>query len=140
MRRGFTLIELLVVVVILAILAGIVIGLFRNTSRDARVASTQEIVRQTQQSIALFKDYTGELPNLIASWSPITEQTTVSGRTVGPFVDRVPKNLAAEGVGNPSCITDGNAPVLYYSTCTFLYDYAGGAGSGRFIASYEENP
>jgi hypothetical protein len=80
------------------------------------------------------------LPDLISSWSAVTDRTTSGGVTVGPFLNRPPRNLVAVHTSNPSCITDGNAPVLYTSTCTFQYDYAGGAGSGRFIAAYEPGP
>lgn len=138
-NHGFTLIELLIVVIILGVLAGIVMGLARSASMDSRIAGTQETVRQTQQGIHLYREYTGQLPNLIASWSPLTDRTTVSGVTVGPFLDRRPTNSVGVGFGvaNPSCITDSAAPSVNLSTCTFLYDYQGGNGSGRFIAAYD---
>jgi type II secretory pathway pseudopilin PulG len=130
----------MIVILILGVLAAILIGSVRNASMDARRAGTQDTVRTTQQAIEQFRAYTGRLPNLISSWNTLTTPTTVGSVTVGPFLKSTPRNLVAVHASNPSCITDGNAPILYTDTCTFQYDYAGGAGTGRFIASYEAGP
>ena len=137
-RPGFTLVEVLVVVIVIAILAGIAMPTFTQWRRDANKAATEDTVRCTREAITLYREYTGQLPDLITNWDPLTAQTTVNGRTVGPFLNGPPRNgLAA---GNPSCITDGDGPVLYTNTCSFLYDYNGGGGTGRFIASFDPGP
>ena len=135
---GFTLIELMVVMIILAILAGVIIALVVHAKRDARRVSVEATAHEAQQAIALYREQTGRLPNLIANWDPLTRQTTVAGVTVGPYLSGPPKNLLADG--DPSCITDGNGPVLYTNVCSWLYDYDNGVGSGRFIASYDAAP
>lgn len=137
---AFTLVELMIVILILGILAGVLIGSVRNASMNARRAGTQDTVRSTQQAIETYKAYTGRLPDLITNWNALTATTTVGSISVGPFLRSTPRNLVAVHASNPSCVTDGNAPVLYTDVCTFQYDYAGGLGTGRFIASYDPTP
>ena len=137
-QRGFTLVEMLIVVVILGILATVVLAAVSNATRSARRVTAEESVRQARVGIEAYRLYTGRIPNLIANWDPLTRQTVVDGKTVGPFLQGPPVNPLADG--NPSCITDGNAPVLYTNHCSFLYDYAGGNGSGKFIASFDPGP
>jgi prepilin-type N-terminal cleavage/methylation domain-containing protein len=137
-RGGFTLIELMVVMIILAILAGVLIALVTSSKRDARRVSVQATAKEAQQAIARYREETGRLPNLIAGWDPLTRRTTVAGVTVGPYLSGPPQNLMVDG--NPVCITDGDEPVLYTNVCSWLYDYDNGAGSGRFIASYDPAP
>ena len=136
---GFTLIELMIVIVILGLLAALVIALVARSSRDAQRVATESAANEAQQAIAMYRQYAGELPDLINSWDPLTQQTVLpDGRTIGPFLSHPPKNMLV--TSNPSCITDGAGPVLYTDVCSFLYDYNGGAGSGRFIAAYEPTP
>jgi prepilin-type N-terminal cleavage/methylation domain-containing protein len=137
-RGGFTLIELMIVVILLGVLAAILIGYLRNASSDAKRVGAEEAVRLATQGIELYKADTGQLPNLIGpNWAPLTEQTTVMGRLVGPYLKAEPKNLLASG--NPSCITDGTG-TIYTNVCSFLYDYNSGAGSGRFVAAFDPEP
>src|SRR5687768_15559323 len=86
-RGGFTLIELMIVVIMLGVLAGILIGFLRNASSDAKRVGAEEAVRLATQGIELYKADAGQLPNLIGpDWTPLTEQTTVGGRPVGPYL------------------------------------------------------
>jgi prepilin-type N-terminal cleavage/methylation domain-containing protein len=137
-RGGFTLVELMVVMVILGVLAGVVIALVTHSKRDARRVAVEAAAHEARQAIALYREQTGRLPNLIASWDPLTRQTTVAGVTVGPYLSGPPQNVLVQG--NPVCITDGADPVLYTDVCSWLYDYDDGAGTGRFIASYDPAP
>src|SRR5215470_18177793 len=54
-HAAFTLVELMIVVVCLATLAGLVIPYFADTSLDARVAATQNILRTTSTAIDLYR-------------------------------------------------------------------------------------
>lgn len=134
---AFTLVEILIVVIILGILAAIITSAVANVSRDARRVGAVEAAMRATTGITLYKEQTGFLPDLTGpNWTPLTERTTVAGVTVGPFLIAPPRNLL-DTHGNPSCLTDGNAPTLSVSTCTFLYDYDGGNGTGRFIAGLD---
>lgn len=134
-------IEMLIVISIVGILGVAVAGVTKNQSEAARRVGTQDTVFQTSQAIALFRERTGVLPDLIgAGWEPLVSGGTYNGRTVGPLIAQAPRNLMIPSGGNPSCIADGNVPVLYIDQCSFLYDYAGGAGTGRFIGSYAARP
>jgi len=136
-HRAFTLVEMMIVTTILGILAVGMIGVVQNQTATARRIATEDTVFQTRQAIAIYRQQTGQLPNLLASWDALTKQTTVNGATVGPFLNRPPRNQCVPPDANPSCITDGNVPTLYLNQCSFLYDYHGGAGTGRFIASFD---
>jgi prepilin-type N-terminal cleavage/methylation domain-containing protein len=136
---GFTLIEVMMVILILSLLASLMVSLIGNSSRDAQKVATRAAEVETQKAIELYRHYTEELPDLITSWDALTQQTTLpDGRTIGPFMDHPPMNLMVRN--NPCAVADGNDPVLYTDTGTFLYDYNGGNGSGRFIAAYEPTP
>ena len=136
---GFTLIELMMVIIILSLLAALMVALFGNSSKEARRNATQSVAKQTQEAIELYRQYTNELPDLITSWDPLTQRTTLpDGRVIGPFMDHPPINQVVEV--NPSLVVDGDEPVLYTEVAPFQYDYQDGAGSGRFIASLEPTP
>lgn len=139
-RTAFTLIEMMIVVSLLGILSTVVMEVAQNQSRIARKIATEETVARTSQAITLFRQETGQLPNLISGWDPLTRTTTQGGVTVGPFLNGPPKNQLVAAGQNPSCITDGNTATLYLDQCSFLYDYDGGAGTGRFIASFTARP
>jgi prepilin-type N-terminal cleavage/methylation domain-containing protein len=135
---AFTLVELLIVVLILGLLAAVVLAYVTKSTEASRRVSVENTVREVCQAIELFRQYTGEIPDLISNWDPIESQVVVNGVTVGPMLSSRPRNLLADG--NQSCITDGNEPVLYTDVCAFQYDYDGGNGTGRFIASLERSP
>jgi prepilin-type N-terminal cleavage/methylation domain-containing protein len=136
---GFTLVELLIVILILGLLASLVMTSIGRSLQDARRVSTEQAAIETQQAIALYRQYTGSLPDLITSWDPLISRTTApDGRTVGPFLPHPPRNMFV--ATNPSSIADGDDPVLYTDAASFLYDYNGGNGTGRFIAALEPAP
>ena len=68
---------------------------------------------------------------------PLTTQTTIGLLSFGPYLHSEPKNPLAD---DPSSISDSTDPVAYTNIAAFYYDYDGGAGTGRFIASYEPQP
>jgi prepilin-type N-terminal cleavage/methylation domain-containing protein len=136
---GFTLIELMMVIVILSLLAALMAALFGNSSKEAKRNATQSAAMQTQQAIEMYRQYTNELPDLLTSWDPLTQQTTLpDGRRIGPFMDHPPINQVVDT--NGSAIVDGDEPVLYTEVAPFQYDYQAGAGTGRFIAALEPTP
>jgi len=70
-RRGFTLVEMMIVIVILATLAGLVIPYFADTSLEARIIATQNILRTTGTAIDLYRvRYTrpNYPPTVMGSW------------------------------------------------------------------------
>ena len=139
LRSAFTLVELLIVIVILGLLATLVMSVVGRSLQDARRVSTEAAANEARQAISLYRQYTGELPDLITSWDPLTTRTTTpDGREVGPFLPGPPKNMVV--ATNPSAISDGDADVLYTDAGAFLYDYNGGNGTGRLIAALEPAP
>ena len=154
-RKGFTLIEILIVVIILGILAAIVIPQFTNASKEAKHSSVVTTVQSLRGQIALFRlqhnDYLPGASPIVATmgtfdsdtfWSQMTEFTSLTGTFVvggpkdatyscGPYMQSVPKN--------PLCPTPANAGVVVATIngaasatdCGYLYDYQGGAGSGK---------
>ena len=146
-RKGFTLIEILIVVIILGILAAIVIPQFTNASKEAKQSSLVTMVQSLRSQIALFKlqhndrlpganplvDGPGGVFDETVFWNQLTQFTTLAGdpaaakntatgHVYGPYMQSRPVNplnnsftvapAAAAGVG-------------------FVYDYAGGIGSGK---------
>jgi prepilin-type N-terminal cleavage/methylation domain-containing protein len=112
LRRAFTLVEILIVVIILGILASIVIPHFANASEAAKKSSLVSTLQSVRSQVELFMLQHGDkAPRLTGSdWSPLTDQTTYSGRTVGPYLTFAPVNPV-----------NGNSDVLVVST-----DQAGG--------------
>ena len=139
LRSAFTLVELLIVIIIIGLLATLVMSVVGRSLKDARRVSTETAANEARQAISLYRQYTGQLPDLITSWDPLTTRTTTpDGRTIGPFLPEPPKNMVV--AANPSAIADGDADVLYTDAGAFLYDYNGGNGTGRLIAALEPAP
>jgi len=131
-NRGFTLVEILIVVIILGILAAIVIPQFTNASQDARRNSLSSQLQTLRSQIELYKlQHKDTLPDLITSWSYLTQKTdedgnlTGSNLNFGPYLQQTPTN-PLNGLSN---VVDGtgNASV----DCGFVYDYNSGAGTGK---------
>ena len=133
-RRGFTLIEILIVVIILGILAAIVIPQFSSASADARNSSLGTTLQTVKNQIALYQlAHNGKLPDLTAGWNCMTHKTDINGNvdppngpTFGPYLQSVPVN-SLTGTAVP-VVVDGTA---FVPGADFVYDYAGGAGTGR---------
>ena len=158
-RKGFTLIEILIVVIILGILAAIVIPQFTNASKEAKQSSLVTMVQSLRSQIALFKlqhnDYLpGKAPLVGAGggafveatfWDQMTKFTDVTGaistaKTVvydkGPYMQSLPKNPLCPTVANSSNVEEAGAitngvPANASAVVGFIYDFQGGAGSGK---------
>ncbi|MCE9547716.1 MAG: prepilin-type N-terminal cleavage/methylation domain-containing protein [Planctomycetia bacterium] len=122
-RTGFTLIEILIVVVIMAILAGMIIPQFTETTKDAKVSTALFNLNTMRAQIELFKaEHGGTLPN--ATLSDLTIAKAYQGKTYGPYMSavlensltgsRVVKNSAAAKVVAGD-ITAGNGGGWVYS-------------------------
>lgn len=131
-RRAFTLIELIIVIGILGILAATVLAMVAVNQDGSRQVSAAATVQRVQEAIEFYRQQTGRLPDLVANWTPLTEQTTVDGKTIGPFLNSTPRNPLA--AGNESLVVDAIGDVDT-ATCAFGYDYQGGQGSGRLVAA-----
>ena len=135
-RKGFTLVEILIVVIILGILAAIVIPQFTNASQDARKSSLKSTVQSVRSQIELYKlEHGDQLPNIIGNaadnshWNPLTTVTTYNGNNFGPYMHTAPKN----GMTDTDTVMDGDGSAAPSGTQGFIYDYAGGNGTGRFF-------
>lgn len=79
-----TLMELLVVVLIISILATIATGVYTGEARRARVAATQDLIKQLEIGIARYEVDTGSLPpSGSGAQLPPSEMTTGSSRLNG---------------------------------------------------------
>jgi general secretion pathway protein G len=128
-KRGFTLVEILIVVIILGILAAIVIPQFTNASQDARKSSLVSQLQTLRSQIELFKLQHGDtLPNLTQDWTPMINQTNgPTGAVCGPYMQAIPKNP----LNGLSVVEDGTQATVPAATSGFVFDYNGGAGTGR---------
>jgi general secretion pathway protein G len=132
--RGFTLIEILIVVIILGILAAIVVPQFSSASTDARTSSLSTTLQILNMQIPMYKlQHNDKLPDLTGGWDILTHKTDINGNidppngpTFGPYLQSVPVNSLT---GTPvPVVVDGTA---FAPGADFVYDYAGGNGSGR---------
>ena len=134
-RSGFTLIEILIVVVILGILGAIVYPHFANARADAADKAARTQLQSLRSQIEMYKiQHGGALPDLVANWNPLLNATVYNGKTVGPYIPRAPKN----GMNNLSNVVDGDGSSAAGSACGFVYDYAGGAGTGKIMATMSD--
>ena len=151
-RKGFTLIEILIVVIILGILAAIVIPQFTNASKEAKHSSLVTMVQSLRSQIALFKlqhnDYlpgSAPLNGAFVSatfWDQMTLFSNVTGATQatkdvpngfdkGPYMQSIPKNpLCPDTTASSTVVATVNGAASA-TVCGFVYDYQGGAGSGK---------
>ena len=140
-RKAFTLVEILIVVVILGILAAIVIPQFTSASTEARENSTRSQLQTLRSQIELYKLQHGDaVPNLVGggaapgdgtNWAPLTGTTTYAGTTYGPYLQQVPVN----SLNSNSNVVNGTNAAAASAACGFVYDYNGGAGTGRIWAT-----
>jgi general secretion pathway protein G len=127
-RQAFTLIELLIVVTIIGILAAIVIPQFTTASASARVNAFHAEVAQLRNTINLYKTEHGDqLPDLVTSWDALIQTSTFNGKTYGPYLQQLPRNM----FNNLSNVVDGDPAGAASSKAGFIYDYNGGKGTGH---------
>jgi general secretion pathway protein G len=152
-KQGFTLIEILIVVMILGILAAIVVPQFGTASKDAKTASLVSTVQTMRGQIGMFRlqhnDWLPGATPLTGSgatfdqttfWNQLTLYSDIAGNTnatrtttfdKGPYMQGIPKNSLCPTAGAESDVAatvDGAASATVVG---FIYDYQGGAGSGR---------
>ena len=152
-KSGFTLIEILIVVIILGILAAIVIPQFTNASKEAKQSSLVTMVQSMRSQIALFKlqhnDYLPGVAPLVGAsgtfdqtvfWNQMTLFSDVTGATnatktvqydKGPYMQSIPKNPLCPTTAVNSDVVETVNGAASGAVCGFVYDYQGGAGSGK---------
>jgi type II secretion system protein G len=131
-RRGFTLIEILIVVVILGILGAIVYPHFANARGEAADKAARTQLQALRAQIELYKiQHGGALPDLITNWTPLTDKHVYNGKPVGPYIPRIPKN----GFNGLTNVVDGDGSSPASGSAGFVYDYAGGSGTGKIMAT-----
>ena len=152
-RKGFTLIEILIVVIILGILAAIVIPQFTNASKEAKQSALVTMVQSMRSQIALFKlqhnDYLPGVAPVVGSggtfsqatfWNQMTLFSDVTGATnatktvqfdKGPYMQSTPKNPLCPTTALNSDVVETINGAASGSVCGFVYDFQGGAGSGK---------
>jgi prepilin-type N-terminal cleavage/methylation domain-containing protein len=93
-RRAFTLVEILIVVIILGILASIVIPHFANASDQAKRSSLVSTLQSLRSQVELYMLQHGDKAPVLAGsdWTPLTEQSTYAGKTLGPYLTFTPAN------------------------------------------------
>ena len=129
--RAFTLVEILIVVMILGILAAIVIPRFTTASDSARTNALRSEMQNLRKIVALYKEQHGRLPNLVPDWDDFTQTTTTAGKTYGPYITQIPRNMR----NGRSNVVDGVPGTPASAPAAFVYDYNGGNGSGRIGAT-----
>jgi general secretion pathway protein G len=93
-RRGFSLVEILIVVVVFAILAAIVIGVFSPAGDAARYSAIKQSLADLRNQIGLYRiQHENRLPGAVAGADPdtlfvehMTQPTNELGDR-GPFAD-----------------------------------------------------
>jgi|SRR5438477_1200796 len=152
-RKGFTLIEILIVVMILGILAAIIIPQFGNASKDAKQASLVSTVQTLRAQISMFRlQHNDWLPGTTpvtgggatfdqaTFWNQLTMYSDITGATnasrsaqydKGPYMQGVPKNPLCPTSGAESDVAATVDGAASGTVVGFIYDYQGGAGSGR---------
>lgn len=91
---GFTLVEILIVVIILGILAAIVIPQFTSASMESKRGSLSSTLRTVRGQIEFYMVQHGDAPPALngSDWAALTQASTWSGKTVGPYLQRTPVN------------------------------------------------
>jgi general secretion pathway protein G len=131
-RKAFTLIEILLVVVVLGILGALVYPHFANARADAADKAARTQLQSLRSQIEMYKvQHGGTLPDLLTNWNPLINATVYNGKTVGPYIPRAPKN----GFNNLATVSDGDGTAPAGAPVGFVYDYAGGAGTGKIMAT-----
>ncbi len=131
-RGAFTLIEILLVVVILGILGALIYPQFANARADAADKACRTQLQGLRSQIEMYKiQHGGAVPDLITSWNPLINATVYNNKTVGPYIPRAPKN----GLNNLGNVVDGDGTTPAGGQAGFVYDYAGGGGTGKLMAT-----
>ena len=152
-NAGFTLIEILIVVIILGILAAIVVPQFTNASKEAKQSALISTVQTLRGQVGMFRlqhnDWLPGATPLAGSgatfdqatfWNQLTMFSDTAGNTnasktavfdKGPYMQGIPTNPlcpSSAAAADVAATVDGAASGTVVG---FIYDFQGGAGSGR---------
>ena len=123
-RSGMTTIELMIVITILAIMATLVYPHFQYATDNAEDNVHVQQMKVIRMAIQIYQiQHGGSLPNLIASWDDLTQQTTYHGRVYGPYLQDVPLNHKRSNVFDGYKVDPPKAH-------GYVFDYNGGSGTG----------
>jgi type II secretory pathway pseudopilin PulG len=151
-RWAVTLLELLTVVLIISLLATIATGVYTGQTRRAKIAATQDLIRQLELAIARYEVDLGELPPSGSGDFPPVDvtlredgsgylqlalvhsmngnmQAPASTLWDGPYITFQPQNLAElpVGVTEPGLINILDAfgnPIIYVRSQDYFVDSA----------------
>jgi general secretion pathway protein G len=133
-RRGFTLVELMIVIAILGLLAAIVMPRLTDASQQARQTGINAQLQTIRRQIELYKAQHEEtIPDVTTSWDVMLQGVTVGNppTEIGPYLQVTPLNP----LNNRSNVMDGDGSGSAGAPCGFIYDYQGGGGTGKLLAT-----
>ncbi|MCE9605304.1 MAG: prepilin-type N-terminal cleavage/methylation domain-containing protein [Planctomycetia bacterium] len=96
-RRGFTLVEVMIVVVIVAILAGVILPQFTDSTKDAKTNGAKFNLKMLRSQIELYKlHHSGKLPTNLGDLALKSNAAGTIGTTsafpYGPYMQTLPVN------------------------------------------------
>ena len=129
-RRGFTLVEVMIVVVVLAIIAGLVLPQFGDSTKNAKTNSARFNLREMRSQIELYRQHhDGRLPSasfveLLSKTNGVGQSGSTSQHRFGPYLTEIPTNSLTDSAiiravtSNPPSAASGadDAGWLYHAT------------------------
>lgn len=118
-RRGFTLVELMIVIVIIALLVTIVLGRYKNLSKEAKYSQVGSNLIMLRASIARFYANNDRYPTLsemqqLAASSSL-EDSPDEVSIIGDYIQGIPNTPRFRSVENDTVYEAANEVTATYS-------------------------